>query len=267
MEVLYTKAYIEEKSGDEIVAIASTATEDRQGEIVSVDGWDLKDFKANPVILWGHDGNEPAIGNATKTWIEGSGKGAKLMVKIAFQEVTQRAREVKQLVRDGVIKTLSVGFQPLEAEGNTYTKQKLLEVSVVNVPANPQAMMLGYKSLKEAGFSNEDMSNVGIPAAFVEEIMQIKSEQAIMKGQIDTAVKGLTHLNPHIGRDGRIVKDQLNMAKVATKAADILLSGKGAQSDSTVRTARIIKKASDDLIVSLKGELHGKNQRTSGEAK
>jgi len=263
--VLYTKAFIEERAVDgEVTAIASTAVEDRQGEIVQVDGWDTKDFKNNPVILWGHDHSQPAIGKATKTWVEGTGKSANLMVKIAFQQVTELGRAVSQLVKDGFVNTLSVGFLPIEADGNTYTKQKLLEVSVVNVPANPEALMLGYKSLKEAGFDNETITKAGYPSGVMDELDAVKKEMAIMKGQIDSAVNGLKHLNPHTGRDSRIVKDRLNMAKVIVRAADQHLSN---SSNDSVRTAKIIKKAGDQMIVSLKGELDGQNQRTAGEAK
>ena len=102
---LYTKAIIEKADNGDITAIASTAVEDRQGEIVEVEGWDLKDFKANPIILQGHDHSQLPIGKATKTWIEGTGKSAKLMTKIAFQEVTELGRAVKQLVADGILKT------------------------------------------------------------------------------------------------------------------------------------------------------------------
>jgi len=256
-DILYTKAYIEEKDGD-VTAIASTSVEDRQGEIVQVDGWDLKDFKNNPVILWGHDHSQPAIGKATKTWIEGTGKSAKLMVKIAFQETTELARAVKQLVSDGFLNTLSVGFLPIDAEGNTYTKQKLLEVSVVNVPANAQALMLSYKSLKDAGFSDDTIDKAGIPTMVVSEIGQMKQEMEIMKGQIDSAVKGLKHLNPQQGRSDRIVTERLSVAKATARAADVILSNKN-QPDNTIRNAKIIKRANDLIINSLKGELNGKN--------
>lgn len=260
-ETLYTKAVIEEKAGDEITAIASTAVEDRQGEVVEVEGWDLKDFKANPVILWGHDHSQLPIGKATKVWIEGTGKAAKLMVKIAFQEVTELGRAVKQLVNDGILKTLSVGFQPVDGEGNRFTKQTLLEISVVNVPANPQAMMLGYKSLKDAGFSEDTITKAGIPAAMVEEISEMRQEMNVMKSQIDSAVKGLQHLNPHLGRDSRVTKDRLAMSKVIARAADQHLN------KSQDRTVKLIKKEADNLIVSLKGELNnGTNQRTSSKS-
>lgn len=261
-ETLYTKATIEKANDGEITAIASTAVEDRQGEIVEVEGWDLKDFKSNPVILWGHDHNQLPIGKATKTWVEGSGKSAKLMTKIAFQEVTELGRAVKQLVADGILKTLSVGFQPIDGEGNRFTKQKLLEISVVNVPANPQALMLGYKSLKSAGFSDDTITKAGIPAAMVEKVTKMEKKIEVMETKLDSAVNGLKHLNPHQGRSERVVTERLSMAKASARAADIILTNK-AQPTQTLRSAKTIKLASDKIISSLKGELNGKNQRTS----
>ena len=259
---LYTKAIIEKADNGDITAIASTAVEDRQGEIVEVEGWDLKDFKANPIILWGHDHSQLPIGKATKTWIEGTGKSAKLMTKIAFQEVTELGRAVKQLVADGILKTLSVGFIPVDGEDNRFTKQKLLEISVVNVPANPQAMMLGYKSLKDAGFDDDTITKAGIPAVMVEKVTQLEQDMAIVKGQVDSAVNGLKHLNPHTGRSNRIVTERLSMAKASARAADLILSNKS-QPIKTIRSAKTIKLASDKIITSLKGELNGTNQRTS----
>ena len=259
-ETLYTKALIEKADNGEITAIASTAVEDRQGEIVEVEGWDLKDFKANPIILWGHDHSQLPIGKATKTWIEGSGKQAKLMTKIAFQEVTELGRAVKQLVADGVLKTLSVGFMPVDADGNRFTKQKLLEISVVNVPANPQAMMLGYKSLKNAGFDDDTITKAGIPTAMIDEIENLKKDVQFVKAQVNSAVKGLKHLNPHTGRSNRVVTERLSMAKATARAADMILSNKS-QPEATIRSAKIVKQASDNIISSLKGELNsnGKN--------
>ncbi len=259
-ETLYTKALIEKADNGEITAIASTAVEDRQGEIVEVEGWDLKDFKANPIILWGHDHSQLPIGKATKTWIEGSGKQAKLMTKIAFQEVTELGRAVKQLVADGVLKTLSVGFMPVDADGNRFTKQKLLEISVVNVPANPQAMMLGYKSLKDNGFDDETITKAGIPVAVMDRLSEIEKRLNIIDTKASSAVNGLKHLNPHTGRSNRVVTERLSMAKATARAADMILSNKS-QPEATIRSAKIVKQASDNIISSLKGELNsnGKN--------
>lgn len=255
MEKLAVKANIEKKE-DGFIAIASTSVIDRQGDVVEVEGWDLKDFKKNPVLQWAHDHSVLPVGKAEKIWVEGSGKSAKLMFKPVFQEVTDFGRAVKQLFEQGFLSAFSVGFQPVDADGNRFTKQKLLEISVVNVPANPEALMLGYKSLKETGFNDETIEKAGIPVAMVKEISQMRQELDIVKSQVDYAVKGLKHLNPHIGRNNRVTTDRLNMAKVVARASDQILSG-----NRDTRIVKTIKRANDNLIVSLKGELtnHGKN--------
>lgn len=258
-DTLYTKATIEKADSGEVTAIASTAVVDRQGEIVTVSGWDLKEFKQNPVILWGHDHSQLPIGNATKVWVEGVGKSAKLMTKIVFTEVTEMGRAVKQLVTDGVLRTLSVGFMPIDADGNTYTAQKLLEISVVNVPANPQAMMLGYKSLKKAGFDDAVITRAGIPVAMIEEVDVMKQKMESLEVKLDSAVNGLKHLNPQTGRNERVVTEQLSMVKASARAVDLILTNK-AQPTQTLRSAKTIKLASDKIIQQLKGELNnGKN--------
>lgn len=255
MEKLAVKANIE-KRDDGFMAIASTSVIDRQGDVVEVEGWDLKDFKKNPVLQWAHDHSVLPVGKAEKIWVEGKGKSAKLMFKPVFQEVTDFGRAVKQLFEQGFLSAFSVGFQPIDADGNRFTKQKLLEISVVNVPANPEALMLGYKSLKETGFNDETIEKAGIPVAMVKEISQMRQELDIVKSQVDYAVKGLKHLNPHIGRNNRVTTDRLNMAKVVARASDQILSGNG-----DTRIVKTIKRANDNLIVSLKGELtkNGKN--------
>jgi HK97 family phage prohead protease len=159
---LLTKATIVDKdvANNTFTAVASTATVDRHGEIVSVEGWNLDNFKQNPVLLWSHDHSKMAIGKATKVWIEGIGTAAKLMFTGVWQTVTEEGKAAAQLVADGILNSFSVGFLPTEMVGNTYTEQELLEISLVNVPANPDAVRLAYKSLEDAGFTPEVAKSV-----------------------------------------------------------------------------------------------------------
>lgn len=55
MNQLYTKAEIQEKTQEVFTAIASSEVEDRQGEVVKQSGWNLKNFKNNPILLYMHD--------------------------------------------------------------------------------------------------------------------------------------------------------------------------------------------------------------------
>jgi Escherichia/Staphylococcus phage prohead protease len=45
--------------------IISTGSVDRAGDRIPVSAWDLAPFKQNPVIVWAHDYDVPAIATAT----------------------------------------------------------------------------------------------------------------------------------------------------------------------------------------------------------
>lgn len=252
-DVKYLKATITKADDGSFIAVASTNSIDRHGEVVDNNGWELKAFKKNPVILWAHDHTEPAIGVSKKTWVEGVGKKAKLMIQPVLHDVTEKARAIKQLVEMGVINSLSVGFKPLESpDGVTFTKNELLEVSMVNVPANADAMMLAYKSLKEAGFEDETIKEVGIQAEVIDKLI-------VMDNRIDeleTLVKAQTTVNPQ--DETKIVRQRLSMNKVIARAADKLLEAEKKQiTVDKKQLYKVIKKANEILTVGEKSTLDG----------
>lgn len=133
-------------------AIASTDSVDRMGEVIDQNGWDLSNFKSNPVLLWAHDDRTPRIGTAKNLRVEKANGKSALMFEPKFNEATELARAIKMIFEeDGG--TFSVGFMPTEMDGNTYTKAELLEISAVNVPANADAQMLAYRNLRTHGIS------------------------------------------------------------------------------------------------------------------
>lgn len=254
-DTLYTKAYLE-KEDDGYIAVASTEVEDRQGEVVEVDGWDLKNFKKNPILLLFHDHHSLPVGKAEKIWVEKSGAKKKMMFKPVFEDITDRGKAIKELVKQGFLKTFSVGFRPTESEGNRFTKQELLEISLVNVPANPEAMMLAYKSLKDVGVKNKTMQELGIPSAMIEKLNTIEARLEKAENDIEGAVNGLKYLNPHLGRNKGVVQERLAMNKVIAKATDLIMAG---ETTDKAHLIKVVKRANEILIVSQKGELNGKN--------
>jgi len=129
-----------------IEIIGSTEGVDRDGEVLAMEGWDLKNFKKNPVVLESHNYWEPAIGRARVQV-----KDKKLMFKIEFppEGVHPRADLFKKLYKMGFMKASSVGFIPKNWElgdgdktpRRTFTEQELLEISLVTVPSNPEALL------------------------------------------------------------------------------------------------------------------------------
>lgn len=139
------------KEGDLIEFIASDETLDRHGEKVPIDAWDLKNYKKNPVLLINHDYRvQNIVGKAKNLRVEGK----KLIFEPVFHELTDLAKEVTGMVKDGFLNTVSVGFLPHwpETKGSNVINE-LLEISFVPVPANPMAQRI--KDLSEEAASKE----------------------------------------------------------------------------------------------------------------
>ena len=149
--------------------ILSTESVDRMGDTIRASGWDLSSFKANPVALMGHS-HDAIIGVWENVRIEG--KTLMGTLKLAKHGTSEMIDTIRSLVEQGMLKAVSVGFQPLEAEprkggGWDYTKSALHEVSLVAVPANPQALAVAKMFKPEvaeklfAGFSTTVGDSVG----------------------------------------------------------------------------------------------------------
>jgi HK97 family phage prohead protease len=121
--------------------VASTPTADRIGDRVFPSGIDLTNYTKNPIVLFDHDHKSP-IGTA-KVWVEND----KLLMEPTFSDASGTARETAALVRQGVLKAVSIGFLPLETKPNQnggfdIIKSELLEVSIVSVPMNQEALRI-----------------------------------------------------------------------------------------------------------------------------
>lgn len=134
----------------QIEFIISTATADRMGDTIQVNGWDLKNYKANPVVLFGHLSSIPPIGKAVKVWKD---KDALLAVaEFMPQDMSAFAHSIFRMYEEKFLRAVSVGFRPtkwediLDENGErtwsyNFLKQELLEFSAVPIPANPEALV------------------------------------------------------------------------------------------------------------------------------
>lgn len=146
-EIIYKEA--REASG--LNFVLSDETKDRMGDIIRADGWELANFKKNPIALFRHDSGFP-IGNWKNVRVEN--KRLVGTLDLAPEGASPRVDEIIRLVRAGVLKAVSVGFRELESrplgndfrDGMEFIRQELLETSVVTVPANQNALQIA-KSL------------------------------------------------------------------------------------------------------------------------
>lgn len=125
--------------------IASSAAVDSFDEIVE-QIWDLERFLANPVVLFAHDSHALPIGQATSVGMnEGN---LECTIRFASADANPVAENVWQSVKEGTLRAVSVGFVPRDvrkelrdgAEVFVLSDNELHEISVVPIPANPEAL-------------------------------------------------------------------------------------------------------------------------------
>lgn len=149
MQRLKTKLLVNETESRSVGFVLSTAGEDRVGDTIQQDGWQLSDYKKNPVVLWAHNDRQPPIGKCTNLRV--TARGLEASVVFATADENPLADTVFKLVKGGFINAGSVGFRPLEyeatydAKGNfqglNFVKQELTEFSIVSVPCNADALV------------------------------------------------------------------------------------------------------------------------------
>ncbi len=124
----------------------------RLGMKIDPSGWELENYQANPVLLWNHDSDIPAIGNMNNVRIDGN----KLVGRPVFvdKEIDEFAWSIGQKVDNGILTSGSVGFITLKVEVEEKEdklpvviskEQELYEFSIVNIPALVSAVKHSVK--------------------------------------------------------------------------------------------------------------------------
>ena len=147
MDITVEKIEQLDESEKSFVAVASTEDEDRDKDIVRQNGWDLKNFKKNPMIPWSHNYWGIPIAKSLRTWVDK--KVNKLLFKPKFDPDDDESMKIFNKYKNGFLTSFSVGFRGIEMNwrdeenhwsgGMEFVKQELLEISAVTIPANPNA--------------------------------------------------------------------------------------------------------------------------------
>lgn len=144
MDAITKQAQIDREGGTYRFRVTDGSI-DRDKEIMDPVGMDSTAFLKNPVVLWQHDMNR-VIGKVVS--LQQTADGWTAEIRFA-DDISPLAKEIKGLIDGGYINATSIRFQPHESvagsvktDGYTtkYTKWELLEISVVSVPANANAL-------------------------------------------------------------------------------------------------------------------------------
>lgn len=143
-----------------IKGYANTVSKDRAGDVIVKEAWEkgaMDDYLKNPIVLAFHDYSRP-VGTTISHSV--TDKGLEIVA-----EISKAAGEVYNLIKDGVLRTFSVGFSIKDAdydraEDTFFIKDlSLYEISVVSVPANQNSTFSlskafdseeAYKAYKES---------------------------------------------------------------------------------------------------------------------
>lgn len=160
--------------------IVSTASLDSHGTRIDQSGWILDQFKRNPVITWAHDdrGFTPSgglpVANAIPDTVKVEGGALKMRMKFTPENVNPFGYRIFQMIKEGYLHASSVGFEPMDDElqdedgqkVRVYKKSKLLEVAIVTIPSNDDALAQRAKEL------NKDPEKAKEMAAEVEKLAE-----------------------------------------------------------------------------------------------
>ena len=137
--------------------IGSDESLDRDGDTISIDGWDVSAYMKNPVVIYGHDYSGLPIARAVS--VTPDKRTRQLLFDIKFPTIEElssnpatpsehalRVDAIYNMAKAGILNTVSVGFRGIEydatATGRNYTRQELMEISLVPIPANPNAVAI-----------------------------------------------------------------------------------------------------------------------------
>jgi HK97 family phage prohead protease len=136
----------------------TSPTVDRDGDRVDVSGVDYSGYMArNPVILFDHDQESLPIGKMVEIFEGTTDEGEPaLFGKMQFSEANPQADIAWKMICENTLRACSISFVPKNGGrpnnhgGRDYDSIELLEVSVVPIGSNPDAVLLSkrLKSLR-----------------------------------------------------------------------------------------------------------------------
>ena len=146
-----TKALSKKSKSIKIAGYANTTAKDRSNDVVTAEAWakGVDNYRKNPVLLYQHKHDCP-IGRVEQITVDKKG----IHVEAAVSEAAERNHGVQTLIKDGALKSFSVGFRVKDGKYNreddsmVITDVELLEISVVSVPCNQESLFSIRKSFE-----------------------------------------------------------------------------------------------------------------------
>ena len=146
--------------------VCSSGNVDMMGDEVVQAGADLSVYKRNPIVLFSHNPEHPVGTAKDLKMVDGCWTAE---IEFAPAGLSHKADEVCALVKSGVLKSVSIGFDPTDAEPinpskprgpQRYKRWILCEISVVAIPANNDAVVTEKSYPDSAGTAQASTETV-----------------------------------------------------------------------------------------------------------
>ncbi|MCX5784580.1 MAG: HK97 family phage prohead protease [Elusimicrobia bacterium] len=166
--------FAEEAGEFHVVGYAATTDFDLQGDIITEDALKASslDLLKNSTVLLNHDMKLP-IGKVTKVEFDQHGLLIDALISKTEQDIIQK-------IKEGVLNKFSIRGQVLERERkfspehdrmvNVIQRMSLVEVSLVSVPANPEAKAIGWYIAKALNKTAEQGDKTMPDEVIIEEL-------------------------------------------------------------------------------------------------
>lgn len=234
MNKVYAKAFASIESVEEkdygpnggFTAILSTPSQDRDGDKLMREEW--KEFTSERYPLDMDHGMSVAetVGSFTPYF-----DGEKMMMDAYFSSIA-RAQEVRTLVDEGHIRTVSVAFMTDKSKKDGTPKRELLNAGIVAIPSNRDAVILASKAAHDLKDALSEYPEGEVPAEVVEAVSKalgIPADEVDKKSELTSAdVKAPKGI--YVDVIPRLNEDALKNVLEAVVKATATASGIGAES-------------------------------------
>lgn len=172
--------------------VISTETIDSHKTIFKMDGWDFNRYIKNPIVCYQHrsssDNPDDIIGTS-EIFVEDN----KLIGRITFEpaKINKKAEKIFQKVQAGTLKMASVGARVEQARFGDetkgedpkvlyFTRQQLIEWSIVSAGSNPDAHKRNAKTVEE--IRNEIAAETNVDADEI--VYTPRTKRSVLEAQV-----------------------------------------------------------------------------------
>jgi len=193
-------------------------------------------------LLWSHDARSMPVGVITR----GTDAEEGYVIDCRLSDTTT-GREAYSLLKDGALKGLSIGFQPVKSSVRNgievRTSVLLKEVSLCNFPAYGSAQVIEVRDENSelSDTNNEDRSQKGTTMEIEDTLTEIRSEVADLGRQIALNAAPAPKVSPVLTRSfGEAVKGLIAGTETAenfNRAVDSVLADTATPTDTWISKA------------------------------